>query len=72
MTTLEIINQIEADKIRQHIWPDHACKLEVIKVAQQMNMIFAKEVIESELIELEKAGKIRTGRTLNANYIKVL
>lgn len=72
MTTLEIINQIEADKIKQRIWPDHALKIEVIKVAQRMKMIFAKEVIESELIELEKAGKIRTGRTLNDNYIKVL
>lgn len=72
MTTLEIINQIESDKIRRRIYPDHALKLEVIKVAQGMEIIFANEIIESELIELEKLGKIRTGRTLNDNYIKVL
>ena len=72
MTTLEIINMIEADKIRRHIYPDHACKIEVIKAAQAMKMIFAKEIIESELTELEKSGKIRIGETLNDNYIKVL
>ncbi len=72
MTTLEIINQIESDKIRRHIYPEHACKIEVIKAAQAMKMIFAKEIIESELIELEKAGKIKIGDTLNDKYIKVL
>lgn len=72
MTTLEIINQIEADKTSKHIFPEYACKIEVIKAAQAMGLNSAKEIIESELTELEKAGKIRTGRTLNDNYIKVL
>lgn len=72
MTTLEIINQIEADKTRQHIFPEHARKIEVIKAAQAMGLNSAKEIIESELTELEKAGKIIIGETLNDNYIKVL
>jgi hypothetical protein len=72
MTTLEIINLIESDKKRKRICPDHACKIEVIKAAQAMNMIFANEIIESELIELERAGKIKIGDTLNDNYIIIL
>ena len=72
MTTLEIINQIEADKKANCIELTHALKLEVIKFAQSISIDHAKEIIEFELTELEKAGKIVIGETLNDNYIKVL
>lgn len=72
MTTLEIINQIESDKIRRHVYPDHALVIEVIIAAQKAEMLFAKEIIESELNELQRVGKIRIGETLNDKYIKVL
>jgi len=72
MTTIEIINLIEANNVDRHRKPQEALKIEVIKMAQSMNITFANEIIEAELIELEKLGKIKIGRTLNDNYIKVL
>jgi len=72
MTTIEIINLIEANNVDRHKKPQEALKIEVIKMAQSMNITFANEIIEAELIELEKLGKIKIGRTLNDNYIKVL
>lgn len=72
MTAIEIINQIEADKIRLHIAPVHALKLEVIKKAQAIHGTFAKAIIEAELTELVRTGKIKIGDTLNDKYIKVL
>ena len=72
MSTLDIINLIESDKKERYIMPTHALKLEVINRAQSNSILFAKEVIEAELIELERTGKIRIGETLNDNYIKVL
>ena len=72
MTAIEIINQIEADKKARKIERSYALKLEVIKKAQSMGMAFANEIIEAEIIELERQGKIVLGKTLNDNYITVL
>ena len=72
MTAIEIINQIEADKKARCIERSYALKLEVIKIAQSMGMAFANEIIEAEIIELERQGKIILGKTLNDNYITVL
>ena len=72
MTTLEIINQIEADKKARKIERSYALKIEVIKIAQSMGMTFAKEIIEAEIKELERTGRIKLGKTLNDNYITVL
>lgn len=72
MTILEIINQIEADKKANCIELTHALKLEVIKFAQSISIDHARETIEAELTELEKAGKIIIGETLNDKYIKII
>jgi hypothetical protein len=45
MTLIEIINQIEADKIARHIEPHYAVKMEVIKIAETIYPIQAKEII---------------------------
>lgn len=72
MTAFEIINQIEADKVANHRKPKEALKIEVIKIAQAMGMAFAKEIMEAEITELERQGKVILGETLNDNYIIVL
>lgn len=72
MSTLEIINMIEADKKLRKIEPSYALKVEVIRAAHNQNMFFAKEIIEFELIELQRTGAIEIGYTLNDKYIKVL
>jgi hypothetical protein len=64
MTAIEIINQIEADKISRHIEPHHATILEVDGVA--------KRLIRDELNQLWTDRKILVGDTINGKYIKIL
>jgi len=67
MTVIEIINQIEADKIDRHIEPHHSLRKEV---AQQMGIsyTYAFELLET----LCNQKIIKIGDTLNDYYIKIL
>lgn len=64
MTAIEIINQIEADKLSKKIEPHHATLLEIEGVA--------KRLIRDELNQLWSDKKIRVGDTINGKYITIL
>jgi hypothetical protein len=67
MTVIEIINQIEADKIARHIEPHHALRKEVAKT-MDISYIVAFELLET----LCKQKIIKMGDALNDYYIKIL
>lgn len=67
MTTLEIINQIEADKIYNRIEPHHALRKEVAKA---LGVSYTNAF---ELLQIHCTQKIiKMGDTLNDYYIKIL
>lgn len=72
MTTLEIITQINADKIRGKKEPSYALLWEIYCQAARHYAIGAKEIVNAELEELVKANIITIGDTINDKYIKVL
>lgn len=72
MTTLEIINLIEADKKADHKAPTHALISEVKGKLFPIHGIFTKQIMTSEIEELVKQKKIYLGDTINDKYIKVL
>lgn len=61
--TIEIIAEITSEKIKNNRYPTHATHIEVMRRNKE-------SVIE--LKELEQAGKIKYGRTINDRYIIVL
>lgn len=65
MTTIEIINQIEADKKARKIEPHHALLTEIYKYGNW-------ETVKAELTELWRDKKIQVGHTINSQYIIVL
>ncbi|OJV40854.1 MAG: hypothetical protein BGO29_14905 [Bacteroidales bacterium 36-12] len=72
MKTIEIINQIEADKKERKIEPAHALVCEVIIKAKKYYQICTDEIVMAELEELVKQGVILMGDTINDKYIKIL
>lgn len=72
MTTLEIITQINADKIRGNKEPSYALLKEIYRDAARHYHIGAKEIVNAELEELVKANIITIGDTINDKYIKLL
>lgn len=72
MTTLEIINLIEADKKRRKVAPTHALLLEVIRKAEEYYPVCARDIVVAELEELVNQRVISLGDTLNDKYISIL
>jgi len=70
MSVIEIINQIEADNKERHRRPFEALKLEVEEKAKAIYPFMHREIVQAELDELEKQGKIRVGPTCNNFYIR--
>jgi len=65
---IDIINQIEADKISRKIEPHFATVVEIFSKVSGLE----KSILIAELKELVKERKIMVGRTINTEYIKVL
>ncbi len=61
--TLQIIWDIVAEKVFAHTYPTHALTHEVIS---------RRPEAKQELEELERAGRIKTGRTINSRWIEVV
>ena len=72
MELIDIINQIEADKIERGIAPTHATLKELHAEAPNHYGPFYKDIIKEELAELQMKKKIYLGDTLNDKFIKVL
>lgn len=72
MTTLEIINLIEADKKRRKVAPTHALLMEVIRKAEEYYPVCAREIVMAELEELVNQHIITLGDTINDKYISIL
>lgn len=72
MTTIDIIKQITSEKERQKRHPTHALFNEVLKVAETLYPISAKEIVETDIADLEKQGIVETGQTLNDIYIRLI
>lgn len=72
MTTIDIIRQIKSEKERQKRHPTYALFYEVLKVAETIYPMLAKEIITDEINELETKGVITTGPTINDIYIEIL
>ena len=72
MTTLDIINQIEADKVSRKVAPTHALICEVTDMAYPLYGAFTKQIIISELYQLIRDRVIIIGETINDKYITIL
>lgn len=72
MTTLEIINLIEADKKRRKVAPTHALLFEVLRKAEEYYPVCACEIVMAELEELKNNQVITMGETINDKYISIL
>jgi DNA-binding IclR family transcriptional regulator len=67
MTVIEIINQIEADKLSRHIEPHYALRKEVAR-AMGISFTDAYQLLKT----LCDKGIIKMGNTVNDYYIKIL
>ena len=72
MTALEIIHQIENDKIARSIRPYQALLIEIETIAVMDKQSLALEIVRAELVQLWKDNKIKIGDTINPQYIKIL
>nr|DAE47107.1 MAG TPA: hypothetical protein [Caudoviricetes sp.] len=70
MSILEIIKQIEEDKISRKIVPSHAVLTEVLRETNKQGI--DREIVLSELNNLWKLKKIKTGPTINDKYIQTV
>lgn len=66
MDIVEIINQIEADKISKRIIPSHALYTEIVGIVKD------RKLVNTMLRNLKDQCKIETGQTINDVFVKLI
>lgn len=67
MEILDVIRRIAASKAERRVFPEHALSIEVAELTGM-----GVDEVEEAAADLEKEGKVRSGRAMNYRYYRLL